>query len=98
VRQLHNSSVPITYIFTGAAAFTFTSSNTLSLYAALKATTRPSGISTAKIPKSKSFRTLSLISVAVAFVLVLPLAFFSSDPNPPVSVPFISPEIMLSRT
>jgi hypothetical protein len=68
-------------------AFAFCSSNTLPLYASLKASSRTasSGISTTKMAKNYSFRTLSALSVTVAIALTLPLAFFSSAVHVPVS-------------
>ncbi|KAF9006881.1 hypothetical protein BDZ89DRAFT_1095401 [Hymenopellis radicata] len=79
-------------------AFTFTSSTTLPLYASLKASL-PTAVTTAKSPKSHSFMILSIISVALAVILTLPLMFFSAFPNRPrvqdITVyplePFIAP-------
>ncbi|KAF5369344.1 hypothetical protein D9758_002506 [Tetrapyrgos nigripes] len=64
-------------------AFTFTSSTTLSLYASLKANKIPHSSVTSKSPISRSFKTISLISVAVAVCLTLPLVFFAAAPNNP---------------
>ncbi|KAJ7069753.1 hypothetical protein C8F01DRAFT_976514 [Mycena amicta] len=57
-------------------AFAFTSSSTLPLYASLKAGIPHSGIS--KTSATRSFRTLSLLSVAVAVGFTLPLVFFTA--------------------
>ncbi|THV03057.1 hypothetical protein K435DRAFT_310543 [Dendrothele bispora CBS 962.96] len=69
-------------------AFTFTSSTTLSLYASLKANKlhhyHPhSSANFNKTPISRSFKTISLVSVAVAVCLTLPLVFFAAAPNHP---------------
>ncbi|KAF7298987.1 hypothetical protein MIND_00846900 [Mycena indigotica] len=60
-------------------AFIFTSSSTLPLYASLKAGIPHSGLSKSLV--SRSFRTLSSLSVAVAVGLTLPLVFFTSRMN-----------------
>lgn len=70
--------------FSAATAFAFTSSPTLSLYASLKGSIPP--ISTAKKSLSRSFKTLSILSVAVAAGLILPLVFFAASPNTPEAV------------
>ncbi|TEB40158.1 hypothetical protein FA13DRAFT_1808418 [Coprinellus micaceus] len=62
-------------------AFTFCTSSTLPLYASLKSGQNP--ISTAKTPKSRSFRVLSLFSVSCATLLVLPVVIFAALPNIP---------------
>jgi hypothetical protein len=59
-------------------AFAFASSYTLPLYTALKGSPQPI---TTKTGKSRSFRMLSLSSVATAILLILPLIFFSASPN-----------------
>ncbi|KAJ7600883.1 hypothetical protein C8J56DRAFT_813825 [Mycena floridula] len=64
-------------------AFAFTSSSTLSLYASLKA--GPHQITTAKSSSPRSFRTLSIISVAIAVSFTLPLVFFAASPNVPAT-------------
>jgi len=64
-------------------AFAFTSSSTLPLYAALKGSHQPI---TTKTPKSRSFRILSILSIATATLLLLPLVFFSASPNGAVSL------------
>ncbi|KAJ7132958.1 hypothetical protein C8R46DRAFT_1181198 [Mycena filopes] len=60
-------------------AFAFTSSSTLPLYASLKAGSPPSGLS--KSSASRSFRTLSSLSVVVAVCFTLPLIFFTAHQN-----------------
>lgn len=74
---------------TAVIAFAFTSPNTLPLYASLKGYHQPILLSspTTKTPKRYSFRTLSLLSTAISFLLILPLVFFSASPNQPVSSP-----------
>ncbi|KAJ7022427.1 hypothetical protein C8F04DRAFT_1223887 [Mycena alexandri] len=67
-------------------AFAFTSSSTLPLYASLKAGTPPSGLS--KSSASRSFRTLSSLSVVVAVGFTLPLIFFTAHQN--AAIPFIA--------
>jgi hypothetical protein len=62
--------------------FTFTSSWTLPLYAALKASSpRHTAV---KSSRRYSFQTLTAASTALAVLLVLPLCFFSAHPNAPV--------------
>ncbi|KAJ7784333.1 hypothetical protein B0H16DRAFT_1402171 [Mycena metata] len=76
-------------------AFAFTSSSTLPLYASLKAGSPASGLS--KSSASRSFRTLSSLSVVVAVSFTLPLIFFTAHQNavflqdpPPIRLqPFI---------
>ncbi|KAF7288532.1 hypothetical protein HMN09_01382200 [Mycena chlorophos] len=58
-------------------AFAFTSSSTLALYASLKAGIPHSGLS--KSPATRSFRTLSSLSVGLAVGFTLPLAFFAAQ-------------------
>lgn len=65
-------------------AFAFSSSSTLPLYASLKSTSHP--ISTGKAPRSRSFRFLSLFSISVAVVLLIPSVIFAAFPNQPASV------------
>ncbi|KAJ7128229.1 hypothetical protein C8R43DRAFT_1027477 [Mycena crocata] len=60
-------------------AFAFTSSYTLPLYASLKAGSPPAALS--KSSASRSFRTLSTMSVAVAVAFTLPLIFFTAHMN-----------------
>ncbi|KAJ6584172.1 hypothetical protein DFH09DRAFT_1144435 [Mycena vulgaris] len=60
-------------------AFAFTSSSTLPLYASLKAGSPPAALS--KSSASRSFRTLSTLSVAVAVCFTLPLIFFTAHMN-----------------
>ncbi|KAJ7079814.1 hypothetical protein B0H15DRAFT_858111 [Mycena belliarum] len=60
-------------------AFAFTSSSTLPLYASLKAGSPSAALS--KSPASRSFRTLSSLSVAVAVGFTLPLVFFTARIN-----------------
>ncbi|KAJ7643929.1 hypothetical protein FB45DRAFT_823717 [Roridomyces roridus] len=60
-------------------AFAFTSSSTLPLYASLKAGAPPEALSKSSL--SRSFRTLSLLSVAVAGCFTLPLIFFTANPK-----------------
>jgi len=61
-------------------AFTFTSSTTLPLYASLRAGSPPAGLSKSSV--SRSFRTLSTLSVAVAICFTLPLIFFTAHTSP----------------
>ncbi|KAJ7625343.1 hypothetical protein DFH06DRAFT_1058755 [Mycena polygramma] len=60
-------------------AFAFTSSSTLPLYASLKAGLHSSVLS--KSSASRSFTTLSTVSVAVAIGFTLPLIFFTAQMN-----------------
>ncbi|KAJ6462013.1 hypothetical protein C8R47DRAFT_101020 [Mycena vitilis] len=60
-------------------AFAFTSSSTLPLYASLKAGLHNSVLS--KSSASRSFTTLSTVSVAVAIGFTLPLIFFTAQMN-----------------
>ncbi|KAF9468646.1 hypothetical protein BDZ94DRAFT_1183506 [Collybia nuda] len=76
---------------TTVVAFAFTSSSTLPLYASLKWTTQP--ITTAKASKVRSFKGLSVISVAVAVLLTLPLVTISAHPNTSLSDPQLSSAI-----
>ncbi|KAI0036542.1 hypothetical protein K488DRAFT_40848 [Vararia minispora EC-137] len=62
--------------------FTFTSSWTLPLYAALKASSPRHTAS--KPSKRYSFQTLTAASTLLGVLLVLPLCFFSAHPNAPV--------------
>ncbi|THH09292.1 hypothetical protein EW146_g8724 [Bondarzewia mesenterica] len=61
-------------------AFTFASSWTLPLYASLQGSAQP--LSTTK-KKRRSFKLLSVVSIALAVALTLPLCFFAAHPNPP---------------
>ncbi|KAI0647838.1 hypothetical protein C8Q79DRAFT_1008244 [Trametes meyenii] len=62
-------------------AFTFTTWWTVPLYASLKGTVQPT---TPKPRRSRSFKLLSVLSVAVAIAFILPLAFFdASAPSQP---------------
>lgn len=74
---------------TAVLAFAFASPTTLPLYASLKGYHQPILLSssTTKTPKRYSFRTLSLLSTAISFLLLLPLVFFSAFPNRLVSSP-----------
>ncbi|EAU86175.2 hypothetical protein CC1G_03386 [Coprinopsis cinerea okayama7 len=65
-------------------AFAFTTTSTLPLYASLKSGTNKL-ISTAKTPRSRSFRILSLLSTFLATALILPLVIFAAKPNIPAS-------------
>lgn len=76
----------ISNIFTGIVAFTFTTSSTLPLYAALKGTYQP-GIPKPK--RSRSFKLLSALSIIIAVSLVLPPTIFRSNASE-VSVPPIN--------
>ncbi|KAF9046222.1 hypothetical protein BJ165DRAFT_1403704 [Panaeolus papilionaceus] len=67
-------------------AFAFCSSSTLPLYASLK-TTSHSIITTGKPPRARSFRLLSLTSVVLAVLCLLPSVIFSSFPNSPATPP-----------
>ncbi|KAJ7715594.1 hypothetical protein DFH07DRAFT_974128 [Mycena maculata] len=60
-------------------AFAFTSSSTLPLYASLKAGAPPAALSKSSL--SRSFRTLSTMSVVVAVCFTLPLVFFTAHMN-----------------
>ncbi|KAF9560903.1 hypothetical protein CPC08DRAFT_707773 [Agrocybe pediades] len=64
-------------------AFAFCSSSTLPLYASLKTTTP--AISTAKAPRSRSFRLISFFSVLLAVLLLLPSVIFAAFPNEPAA-------------
>ncbi|KAJ6621795.1 hypothetical protein B0H10DRAFT_2162884 [Mycena sp. CBHHK59/15] len=64
------------------AAFAFTSSSALPLYASLRAGSPSSGLS--KSPASRSFRTLSTLSVAIALCFTLPLIFYTAHLNAPI--------------
>ncbi|KAI0322033.1 hypothetical protein OF83DRAFT_1050169 [Amylostereum chailletii] len=61
--------------------FTFSSSWTLPLYAALKGS---SPRLTNKKSKRYSFKSLSAASIALAVIIVLPLCFYSAHPNAPL--------------
>ncbi|OCH88672.1 hypothetical protein OBBRIDRAFT_734006 [Obba rivulosa] len=61
-------------------AFAFTTGSTIPLYASLKGDVQPELL---KQKRSKSFKLLSLISVAFAFLLILPLVFFQSPNHSP---------------
>ncbi|KAI0667744.1 hypothetical protein C8Q78DRAFT_981745 [Trametes maxima] len=65
-------------------SFTFTTWWTVPLYASLKSTAQPI---TPKPRRSRSFKLLSVLSVAVAIAVILPLAFFdaSTPSQPPVA-------------
>ena len=75
----HNSTRII-----ATTAFTLCASSTLPLYTSLKSSSRP--IPSAKLPPSRSFRILSICSVILAVLLLLPSTLFSAFPNHPVSV------------
>ncbi|KAF8813739.1 hypothetical protein BYT27DRAFT_7180497 [Phlegmacium glaucopus] len=66
-------------------AFAFCTSSTLPLYASLKTTAHP--ISTAKTPRSRSFRFLSFLSVVAAVLLLLPSLLFASSPQSSTDIP-----------
>lgn len=68
-------------------AFAFTSSSTLSLYSSLRGSYQP--MSTAKQSKFRSFKLLSVLSVALAILLTFPLVIFSSNPHVPA--PLVAP-------
>ncbi|KAF7364981.1 hypothetical protein MVEN_00369000 [Mycena venus] len=70
---------------TTTTAFAFTSSSTLPLYTSLKAGSPPSGLSKSSV--SRSFRTLSTISVAIAVSFTLPLIFFTARMNGVIDPP-----------
>ncbi|PPQ69907.1 hypothetical protein CVT24_003241 [Panaeolus cyanescens] len=65
-------------------AFALCSSSTLPLYASLKTTSHPI-ITTGKTPRARSFRLLSLISVILAVLCLLPSVIFSAFPNAPAT-------------
>ncbi|KAI0784770.1 hypothetical protein C8Q75DRAFT_777550 [Abortiporus biennis] len=67
--------------------FAFTTSCTLPLYASLRGTVQPGG---PKSKRSRSFKLLSAISVALASLLIVPLIFFRSiiPPSPSQSATF----------
>ncbi|KIM44309.1 hypothetical protein M413DRAFT_443320, partial [Hebeloma cylindrosporum] len=81
--ETHSNWLGAGFIWQGIAstAFAFCSNSTLPLYASLKSTSRP--ISTAKVPRSRPFRMLSLLSVATAILFLLPSVIFSAFPNHP---------------
>ncbi|KAJ3764353.1 hypothetical protein EV360DRAFT_77463 [Lentinula raphanica] len=66
-------------------AFTFTSSSTLTLYASLKASAHTANSVSPKTPISRSFKILSIISVALAVCLTIPLLIFAASPNLPLT-------------
>ncbi|EMD40155.1 hypothetical protein CERSUDRAFT_112364 [Gelatoporia subvermispora B] len=66
-------------------AFAFTTGSTIPLYAALKGAVQP-GLPKQK--RSKSFKLLSLISIALSALLILPLIFFRSPETPQQSPTF----------
>ncbi|KAJ2926308.1 hypothetical protein H1R20_g10786, partial [Candolleomyces eurysporus] len=70
-------------------AFTFATSSTLPLYASLKSGINP--VTTAKTPRSRSFRFLSFASIFCAILFLLPLVIFAARPNIPAA---ISPRAM----
>ncbi|KAF8645157.1 hypothetical protein AX16_007985 [Volvariella volvacea WC 439] len=57
-------------------AFAFCSSSTLPLYTALRGSALP--ITTTRHSKSRSFKIVSPLTVAIAFLMILPLVFFSA--------------------
>ncbi|KIY45201.1 hypothetical protein FISHEDRAFT_49921 [Fistulina hepatica ATCC 64428] len=61
-------------------AFSFTSTSTLSLYASLRGGSTNSALP-GKAPPTHSFKLLSLVSVLLATLLILPLVFFAASPN-----------------
>ncbi|CAL1712443.1 unnamed protein product [Somion occarium] len=66
-------------------AFAFTTSFTLPLYAALRGSVQPG------VPKSKranSFKLLSVLSVGLAILLIIPLTFFEATDSPVSTSPF----------
>jgi len=84
---------------TTAIALAFTSSSTLPLYASLKGTMQP--ITTAKPSKTRSFKNLSALSVAVALLLTVPFMIFPTDvdesitlllprPSPTIAIPILN--------
>ncbi|KAJ3795573.1 hypothetical protein GGU11DRAFT_791726 [Lentinula aff. detonsa] len=66
-------------------AFTFTSSSTLTLYASLKASAHAAKSAATKTPLSRSFKILSIVSVALAVCLTFPSLIFAASPNKPQS-------------
>ncbi|KAJ4482293.1 hypothetical protein J3R30DRAFT_3458271 [Lentinula aciculospora] len=64
-------------------AFTFTSSSTLTLYTSLKANAHVANSAAPKTPLSRSFKLLSIISVALAVCFTFPLLVFAAFPNKP---------------
>ncbi|KAG5646487.1 hypothetical protein DXG03_003252 [Asterophora parasitica] len=64
-----------------AIAFAFTSSSTLSLYVSLRGSYKP--VTTTKPSKFRSFKLLSVLSVALAILLTFPLVIFSANPHVP---------------
>ncbi|KAJ3501952.1 hypothetical protein NLJ89_g9107 [Agrocybe chaxingu] len=65
-------------------ALAFCSSSTLPLYAALKSRAAHP-ITTAKTPRTHSFRLLSFVSIIVAVALLLPSVIFAAFPNAPAT-------------
>ncbi|KAI0916886.1 hypothetical protein AcV7_005756 [Taiwanofungus camphoratus] len=61
-------------------AFAFGTSSTVPLYASLRGTVQPDNL---KPKRSQSFKLLSVLSVGVAIVCILPLLFFQSSQAPP---------------
>ncbi|CAL1712439.1 unnamed protein product [Somion occarium] len=77
-------------------AFAFTTSFTLPLYAALRGSVQPG------VPKSKranSFKLLSVLSVGLAILLIIPLTFFEATDSPTsASTPFKALVALLNAT
>ncbi|KAF9480718.1 hypothetical protein BDN70DRAFT_893963 [Pholiota conissans] len=76
------------------SAFAFCSSSTLPLYTSLKGISQP--ISTSKSSRSRSFRIISLVSVIVAVLALLPSVLFAANLNHPAST--IPPNFVNSTT
>ncbi|KAF8073907.1 hypothetical protein FPV67DRAFT_1576890 [Lyophyllum atratum] len=74
-------------------AFAFTSSATLSLYSSLRGSYQP--VTTAKQSKTRSFKLLSALSVALAVLLILPLVIFSANPHVPATFSAPRPPALL---
>lgn len=74
-------------------AFAFTSSSTLSLYSSLRGSYQP--ITTTKPSKTRSFKLLSVVSVALAVLLILPLVIFSANPHVPATFSAPRPPALL---
>ncbi len=69
----------------GIAAFTFTTSSTLPLYAALRGAHEP-GVP--KPRRSRSFKLISLLSIVLATLLILPTTIFRASDASEVRIPY----------
>ncbi|KAH7914296.1 hypothetical protein BJ138DRAFT_1144260 [Hygrophoropsis aurantiaca] len=87
---LHPSWVQRGLLWNGITSIVFTFTTTLSVPLSASLSGGPGAPLASKMGKSKSFQLLSMSSIALAALLVLPLVFFSSSPN--------SPEISSARS